>query len=255
MPKFIYVLLIGVTIILINILPSNIVLPTGICNPINDYEKTYPICDYVSEDLDQFFFIRNNITKGLVDSEKILSIDNNFGRMMFIVGEVFNFKYNVGKIIKSNQYKEVERVSLTKISDDFFGYQYKGVLDGHELEGLIAINGDLNNTTIAVSFEDSEDVLRTNNILYFIDDSNSELLAYFIIEELQTIYETNMDPNDFSMMVFNCTLEELAGSISYHAIATYILNEKNISEDALIHASEVNIGTIDSDGKFVNHPY
>lgn len=255
MPRYIYVMIVFVCVLLSCIFFKNTSLSEEICKPSNEYEVLYPVCDYVGDDLDQLFFIRNNITKGLVDSEEILSLNSDFNRVMFIIGEIFNFKYDVGQTIKSNQYSETERVTLTKINEDFFGYQYKATLNGEDLEGLIALNGDLTNTTIAVSFEDSNNVLQTNNILYFVDDSNSEMLSYLIIEELQKLYETNMNPDDFSMMIFNCTLEELAGSISYHAIATYILNKNNNSDSALIHASEVNIGTIDSDGKFVNHSY
>lgn len=224
----------------------------------NTYEISHPINLYVSESLEASSFVHNKILNAMDNSSTFFK--SSAKEKFNIAYESFFSKNDFEDALFDHQYTEQTLITLTKldIPDELHNYEYNGVLEsGKKVTGNINI-GD---HTLAVSFLNSDYTINDDLANLLTDDSNSEMLAYLIVKNTQEIFGTSLEPNIASKEFYNCTVEQLAGSISYHALMSSLLYDKltngaAIDDELLTRTSVANISKEnDSDAIIVNRSY
>lgn len=225
------------------------------------YEDQYPLQQYVDEQLNASPLVHNEIIGAMNNSTQF--IDNTqFGdRLFFAVKSFFLNITGYQKLLISSQYTEEQLITLTEIEfpDASHNYEYTGYLaDNSEVTGNIAIYDNNGNYSLAVSFLDESGNINIDEASLLADDSNAEALAYFVIEATQVRYDTSFEPNEASKYYYDASIEQLAGSISYHALMSIILyNNPSLADDQELYqrACVANISKLDYDSIVVNHKY
>lgn len=222
------------------------------------YLDEYPSTNYVDEELNSLLIYRNMIIKFLLESSEIMTSQNSLEKINEI-GQTIFMGHQYYQITNNNQYQEQQPIDLelddNQQQNNEYIYNYQGVDQNNQLhQGQVAIF-DPDNYSLTVSFLDENGEIDEALTKLFIDDSNAETLAYEIVMETQRIYDTDLEPNQASKYYYNCSIEQLAGDISYHAIVCYLAMQMFDKEMVLSYVEVANIANYDSDAKFVNHRY
>ncbi len=225
--------------------------------PIDEYEKMYPIDDYVSESFETVGIYKNSIIKSMYKYDEIAnkSIWSSF--LILSKNLIFNRESFLADAKKA-QYNEENLIYLEDVLDDeTHNYQIIATDEnGEEVRINLALFGNYKHN-ITISFLDTNGNIDSKKAKVLADDSNSEMLAYLIVKETQKELGTNLEPNEASKEYFGTSLERLAGDISYHSIVAYILSYYNISDKPLLYekVQNINIAVNDNDSVFMNRPY
>lgn len=218
----------------------------------SSYQKEFPITDYVSEQTESNSFMHNQILSAMNNSTLFFESDN---KIQTAIATFFDNDINFEKKINSVQYSEPKLISLFElpVPDQTHNFEYTGYLnDNTQATGNINI-GD---HQLAVSFLNPDLSLNRNLALLLSDDSNAEMLAYLIIENTQRVYQTSLSPNKGAEEFYNCNLEQLAGSISYHAFLSLYLHDQevngfSIDKTVMIRTSVVNVSAKNDPDSFI----
>ncbi len=228
--------------------------------PRNKYEKKYNVENYVTEKLEGSSIIHNIIIDGLLNYSTFVEDKSHKVFIKDIIKTIGTSFWRYQSYVINAQYKENKLITLIELKDDAtleHNYSYTGQLkNGKDVTGYIAIFPNNKNYSIAVSFLDGNGIIDKDKIELLSDDSNSEYLVYQIIQATQEMYNTNMEPNIAAKYYYNSSIEQIAGSISYHAIVAKILIEKNIDDPNLLrHVEIANISKNDDDSIILNRKY
>ncbi len=225
--------------------------------PQSDYQKEYKLGDYVSETMDASAILRATIIGSMINYDKFIEDGVTRKEQIKIGLSSLKYRNEITKLTQNVQYEEESPIELEYVGEmDNHNYTYSGYLQsGEAVTGNIAIWGSADQMQAAISYQDGNGNVDYNKALLLSDDSNAEMLAYLIIETIQQALNTNYSPDEAATIYFNCTLEEMAGSISYHAIVSLISRDYPVGEIALSKVMTANISTIDEDGVFVNRSY
>lgn len=223
----------------------------------NDYQIAYPISDYVDEELNSNEFFRHQMIRSILSFDELQGIDGLGHQIIFLLKGTFSAPDNYGIMIQDHQYDESIIVEINAITgQEDHNYEYCGTLNNQQkVTGNLAIFESSEGYSVAVSFQDENGNIDPNKSKLLIDDSNAEMLAYLIVEETQSIYGTNMEPDSASEYYYSTTIEELAGSISYHAAASLVVYSFGESEIVFDKVKTANISTEDPDGFLINRNY
>lgn len=218
--------------------------------PQTPYESSYLVSDYVDEQMNATKLFKGIMLGSLINSEDILK-GNSF---KFAVPSFIFDSADYSEYIQNNQYIESAPIYLTEVYDnEAYNYLYTGYLpDGSEVTGRLAIFEYNNNVALAISLLDEAGNPDPQLATLLSDDSNSEYLMYLIMEEIQSYLNSNMEPNLAAETYFDNSLEQLAGSFSYHALTTKYILENGGSDYVMSHTEVINITKNDSDGIFIN---
>ncbi len=220
------------------------------------YQGTYPVEDYVDEQMDASAILRAVMIGSMANYDDFVG-GSSLGEK-FKLGLSILTDYNeYSKFTADCQYEEQTPISIEYVGEQYdHNFKYNGVLeDGTEVSGNLAMWGDEDSVSTAISFQDGNGNIDENKARLFADDSNSEMMAYLMIEQIQGYLGTNMDPNEAALKFFNSSLETVAGSISYHAAVSLYSVDHTIGEYSLSKVKTANISTIDEDGYLVNQSY
>lgn len=225
--------------------------------PLNDYEQTYPVTDYVDERMDASAILRSGMIGSMARYDEFVSDGNDLFAKMKIMTKIFAERSTYIRFTQKNQYVETEPITLKYVGEAYdHNFKYTGVLsDGTEVTGNLAIWGNASNVSTAISFQDKNGNIDPQKAALFTDDSNAEMMAYLMIEAIQDYFGTDYEPNEAAMKFFNCTMENVAGSISYHAATSLDSLEVPMGELTIEKVKTANISTIDVDGFLVNQAY
>ncbi len=219
-----------------------------------DYLQDYPVTDYVSENLESSMIFHDSILYSIINSEDVLSEEDYFWEALKLGAFSVIKAPNYSDFIHAKQYEETKPVTLiSDVGNYSYNYIYTGVdKNGDEHTGKLALFEYEGDIALALSFLDDDGNPDPALADIMSDDSNAEVLAYQIIYELQTYFGDNLEPNNACEKYFGINIEQLAGSISYHALATSYIIENGGSDKVLNHTEVVNIFKSDRDGFFVN---
>lgn len=225
--------------------------------PLNDYEKTYPVTDYVDERMDASAILRSGMIGSMARYDEFVSQGNDLFTKMKIMTKIFADRSTYIRFTQKYQYVETEPMKLKYVGEAYdHNFKYTGVLsDGTEVTGNLAIWGNASNVSTAISFQDDYGNIDEQKAALFTDDSNAEMMAYLMIEAIQDYFGTSYEPNEAAMKFFNCTMENVAGSISYHAATSLDSLEVPMGDLTIEKVKTANISTIDEDGFLVNQAY
>lgn len=225
--------------------------------PSNDYQTTYPVGNYVDEQMNAHAIIRSGLIGSMVNFDVFVDQNVELSEKFKVFGAIVVNHNQYTKITQEDQYQEKTPITLSYVGEqETHNYQYQGVLaDGTKVTGNVAIWGQIDNANVAISFQNADGTIDENKARLLADDSNSEMLAYLVIEELQGMLETDYEPNVASEQFFGCTVEELAGSISYHATTSLVSLTKPVGEVAIERSKTANISTYDDDSFIVNRSF
>lgn len=167
---------------------------------------------------------------------------------------------NYGQLSDELQYQESKELELVAVEDqENHNYEANAVDEaGEEVTinvALFPMNMEIDKYGLVVSFLNEDLSVNINKAKVLSDDSNAEQLALLIMKELKNENNLDLTEEEISLKYFGNTIEEIAGSISYHAIITYILTTNNVQNGVLTRAEVVNISKGDADGFFVNRKY
>ncbi len=220
------------------------------------YQAEYPVSDYVDERMDASAILRSGMIGSMARYDELVSGSGLLGRID-IMFDVFKDRTTYIDFTQSHQYEETEAVSLQYVGESYdHNFKYTGVLaDGTEVTGNLAIWGEADNVSTAISFQDGEGNIDRNKAELFTDDSNAEMMAYLMIEAVQSYFGTNYEPNEAAYKFFNCPLENVAGSISYHAATSLASLDYEMGDLTVDKVKTANISTVDEDGFLVNQAY
>lgn len=224
--------------------------------PTTSYEQTYLVGDYVEEKMNTFAIKRSMILGSMANFDKIIAEDKIIDKASHLI-DVWSDRKKYTNFIQNNQYVEKTPISIKYVGQQYdHNFEYQGILeDDSNVTGNIAIWKDDNGISTAISFQDKNGQIDKNKALLLTDDSNAEMLAYLIIETIQSNLNTNYEPDEAASKFFNCSLEEMAGSISYHAATSLYSTENTIGDKAFEKVKTANISTKDADGFLVNQAY
>lgn len=225
--------------------------------PLNDYETNYPVENYVDERMDAFAILRAGMIGSMIRYDDFVNKDESFGTKADIMLNIFNDRHMYTKFTQEHQYVETTPISLKYVGEEYdHNFEYTGVLeDGTSVSGNLAIWGDAQNVSTAISFQDGKGNIDKGKAALFTDDSNAEMMAYLMIEAIQDYFDTDYEPNEAALKFFNCSLEDVAGSISYHAATSLASTEIKVGDVTLGKVKTANISTVDEDGFLVNQAY
>lgn len=226
----------------------------------NEYEKKYPINDYVSNKNEASYLIQRTIISGMIDSEDFINEKSNKERLKLAWSYIFNRNFRVNEFVQNLQYNEKKLLKFDKLpieeQNEYHNYQYIGYdKNGEKVQGFASLYRVKDNYSIAISFLNSDLSVNQKKAELLADDSNAEKLAYDIIRETQELYHTDLPPEEASQKFYNSTIEQIAGAISYHAVVTLAIEEFGVESESLIRAATTDISLIDSDAFFVNRSY
>lgn len=223
----------------------------------NKYEGMYLVENYVDERMNASSILRASMIAAMNEYDSAITSERNWKSYIDIGLKILKTQGSYRSFTQQNQYVESDTVSLEYVGDQYdHNYEYTGYLeDGTEVTGNVAIWGTEGDVSIAVSFQDGNGNIDSNKAKLFTDDSNSEMLAYLLIEAVQNYLGTNYEPNEAAMTFFNSSIETVAGSISYHAAMSLLSTETHVGEIATERVQTANISTIDEDGFLVNQSY
>ncbi len=229
-------------------------------NPRSEYEKQYPINDYVDSQLNSSSYFHRIIVEGMMDSETLKQISDPWTLIKKAVSYLFSNNYHINKLIASYQYQEPDLIQFRELPEnqktELHNYEYVGYdKTGKEVQGYASLYEPDGNYSIAISFLNEDWTVNRPKALLLADDSNAEKLAYDIIEETQKIYGSKLDPQTASIKYYNSTIEQIAGAISYHAVVTLYMDEIDADNEVIKHAATTDISLIDHDAFFVNRSY
>lgn len=224
--------------------------------PANKYQQSYPVADYVDERMDAYAILRSGMIGSMARYDDLISQDNQISKVEIMLS-VFKDRSRYISFTQDNQYLESEPISLEYVGEKYdHNFEYSGVLaDGTKVTGNLAVWGDATNVSTAISFQDGNGNIDTDKAALFTDDSNAEMMAYLMIEAIQNYFGTSYEPNEAALTFFNCSLENVAGSISYHAATSLASTEQEMGELTVDKVKTANISTIDEDGFLVNQSY
>ncbi len=224
---------------------------------IDEYEKNYPIKDYVSESTETIGLYKNIIIKSMYEFDKIANKNIFESFLILSKNAIFNRNSFVDDV-KKVQYDEEKLLYLEDVIDDqTHNYQIIATdKDGKKVRINLALFGNYKHN-ITISFLDENGNIDYKKAKVLADDSNSEMLAYLIVKETQNEIGSNLEPNEASKEYFGTSIERLAGDISYHSIVAYILSYYNISDRPLLYekVKNINIAVNDSDSLYMNRSY
>lgn len=222
-----------------------------------DYQSAYPVSDYVDEQMNAIAIFRSGLLGSMVNYDTFVSQESSVNSKIKAFGSILLDHNFYTKNTQQNQYIESTPISLTYVGEqETHNYEYSGQLsDGTTVTGNVAIWGEIDNVNVAISFQNDSGGIDQAKASLLADDSNSEMLAYLIIEELQTMLATNYSPDQASEMFFGCDLEKLAGSITYHATTSLLSLQSDVGEVAVARSKTVNLSTYDDDGYLVNRSF
>lgn len=264
----IFLTYIALYIIFFNIKQSQINKTNTVINNYqykNEYQKTYALKEYVSESLESYPIFRRFILESMFSYESLVGQSNLLSSGVYAVQNYFVDEYDYVEQVRNLQYKEEHPIKL--IEDECIitnevnyvcQYKYRGEIPEKEgyVEGDVSLfaNGGHN---LVVSLKDDNGEISKEQTRLLSDDSTSELLTYLIIEQVQTITGKKVNPDAAAQSFYGNTIEQLAGSISYHAVIAYILAENDIQDEERLYekVEEVNITKKDNDSFFVNRSY
>ncbi len=224
---------------------------------LNKYEATYPPANYVDERMDASAILRSGMIGSMSKYDEIISGDGGLGSRIRLLLDVFSDRATFIKFTQENQYVEPQAITLQYVGEQYdHNFEYQGTLaDGTIVTGNLAIWGDSNEVSTAISFQDSDGNIDENKARLFTDDSNAEMMAYLLIEAIQDYFGTNYEPNEAAIKFFNCSIENVAGSISYHAATSLASLQYEMGEQTVDKVKTANISTVDEDGFLVNQSY
>ncbi len=225
-------------------------------NPETKYQNSYPVENYVDERMDAFAILRGGMIGSMARYDDFVNTDGIFDRIS-IMFDVFKDRSIFIKFTQQHQYQETTPVRLEYVGENYdHNFKYYGVLeDGTEVSGNLAIWGDSNAVSTAISFQDGNGNIDRNKAALFTDDSNAEMMAYLMIQEIQAYLGTSYEPNEAALKFFNCSIETMAGSISYHAATSLASLDYDMGDLTVDKVKTANISTIDEDGFLVNQSY
>lgn len=224
---------------------------------LNKYEATYPVANYVDERMDASAILRGGMIGSMARYDDLANQDETLGSKLDIILSIFGDRSTYIKFTQQNQYLETQPITLTYVGEAYdHNFKYTGVLaDGTSVTGNLAIWGTADNVSTAISFQDGNGGIDRQKASLLTDDSNAEMLAYLMIEAIQEYFDTNYEPNEAALKFFNCSLENVAGSISYHAATSLASTQYQMGELTVDKVKTANISTIDEDGFLVNQSY
>lgn len=222
-----------------------------------DYERKYPVENYVDERMNASAILRSGVIGSMVHYDEIVASEGSKIKTIGILWNVFWERNTYMDMTQQLQYIETKPIRIEYVGEKGdHNFQYIGYLeDGTEVRGNLAIWGSVDAVSTAISFQDGKGNIDVNKARLLTDDSNAEMLAYLLIESTQMFFGTEYEPNEAALKFFNCTLENVAGSIAYHAAASYEASQNGIGELSFDKVKTANISTIDEDGYFVNQSY
>ncbi len=225
--------------------------------PANKYQANYPVGDYVSERMDASAILRAGMIGSMASYDQLVNQDETLGAKFDILLNVFKERNKFISFTQDQQYEEATPVTLKYVGESYdHNFKYTGVLaDGTSVTGNLAIWGTASNVSTAISFQDSDGGIDVSKAALFTDDSNAEMMAYLMIEAVQSYFGTSYEPNEAALKFFNCSLENVAGSISYHAATSLASTEYPMGELTVSKVKTANISTVDEDGFLVNQSY
>ncbi len=230
----------------------------------DDYQTNYPLSDYVSEGFESSELFRKFMLTSMFEYEDVIEENNLFDGVVFLIKNFFKQDDKYLEEASKLQYVESEIITVKEDLCDIYTdvsynceYTFTGVLDdGSKLTGELSLfaNGE---HSIVVSFRNEEGKINKDLAKLFVDDSNSEALVYYIIEETQKIKQTDLNPESAALKYYGSDMEQLAGGISYHAFVAYYLEEYNVKDEEKLYekVAEVNLTEGDSDSFFVNRSF
>ncbi len=230
----------------------------------SDYQSKYPLSDYVSEGFESSDVFRKFMLSSMFEYEDVIEENNLFDGIVFLVKNFFSQDDKYLEEASKLQYVESEIITIKEDICDIYTdvsynceYTFTGVLsDGTKVSGELSLfaNGD---HSIVVSFRKEDGRINKELAKLFVDDSNSEALVYYIIEETQKIKQTDLNPESAALKYYGSDIEQLAGGISYHAFVAYYLEEYNVDNEEKLYekVAEVNLTEGDSDSFFVNRSF
>ncbi len=222
-----------------------------------EYQDKYILEDYISEELEGNRLVHDMVMYSLLNSEYVLTSSDKIEPIIEFVLKSFTDNKDYNQLIIDYQYEETKPIYLTEVYGiEEYNYLYTGYLsDGTEVTGRLATYEYEGGPALAVSLLDEYGNVDINLCKLLSDDSNAERLAYLIIEQMQEYYEDDLDPDSASELYFKSTVEQLAGSFSYHALATMYIVENGGSDYILSHTEVINIYFDDKNSKYVNRSY
>ncbi len=225
--------------------------------PATDYELKYSIDDYVDEEMNTSTIMRSMILGSMINFDTIINSETTIKQKITVIVDVIKNYKIYSQFTQENQYEEKEPIQLVYVGDMYdHNFEYHGQLsDGTEVSGNLAIWTTETGISVAISFQDENGNIDYNKAKLLTDDSNAEMLAYLIIEEIQKNLNTKYEPNEATNLYFKCTLEQFAGSISYHAATSLFSADNVVGEISLNKAKTANISTVDKDGFLVNRSF
>lgn len=226
-------------------------------NPTTKYEDRYPVSNYVTERMDASAILRSGVIGSMSKYDQLVDEENfSFDQLKTMLG-IFLDRSTYIKITQQYQYQESTPVSVKYVGEQGnHNFEYTGYLeDGTEVTGNFAIWGTTGDVLTAISFQDGDGNIDADKARLFTDDSNAEMMAYLLIESAQAYLGTDLEPNEAAMTFFNCSLENVAGSISYHAATSLASLEIPMGDLTIEKVKTANISTIDEDGFLVNQSY
>lgn len=225
--------------------------------PLTDYEENYPVGDYVDERMNAFAILRSGVLGSMARYDQLVTQADGINSKFDIILDVFKDRSTFINYSQDHQYQEPKPITLKYVGEqDTHNFEYTGYLeDGTEVTGNLAIWGSVDNVLTAISFQDGNGHIDANKARLFADDSNAEMMAYLMIEAIQEYFGTSYEPNEAAIKFFNCAVENVAGSISYHATISLASLEANIGELTIEKVKTANISTVDEDGFLVNQPF
>lgn len=130
-------------------------------------------------------------------------------------------------------------------------FEYKS----NQVSSNISISNNINLYQLVISMQKNSKFCQQCAKL-LANDYNSELLSYEIIKYIQFDNKSFMSPNNASMYYFDSTFQQLAGSISLHALISLVLSENNLENTKLfMHANQINISKQDFDNFIINKTF
>lgn len=224
--------------------------------PQNKYQQSYPVANYVDERMDAFAILRSGMIGSMARYDELIAQDNQVSRLEVLMS-AFKDRDTYIKFTQDNQYVESEPITLEYVGEEYdHNFEYTGVLsDGTKVSGNLAIWGDATNVSTAISFTDGNGNVDPDKAALFTDDSNAEMMAYLMIESIQSYFGTSYEPNEAALKFFNCSLENVAGSISYHAATSLASTTIDMGDKTVSKVMTANISTVDDDGFLVNQSY
>ncbi|WOO86603.1 hypothetical protein RZE82_05675 [Mollicutes bacterium LVI A0039] len=225
--------------------------------PQTKYQTKYPVANYVDERMDASAILRSGVIGSMVRYDDLVTTESTLGDKISVIWQVFVNRAEFINLTQRNQFVETIPLRVEYVGEqETHNFEYIGYLeDGTEVRGNLAIWGNDDEVLSAISYQDGNGNVDANKAKLFTDDSNAEMMAYLLIEAVQEYMGTEYEPNEAALAFFNCSLENVAGSISYHAAASLSTFDTQIGDLAFEKVKTANLSTIDEDGYFVNQSY